>query len=452
MNRHRHPSTVAVSAAALAFCSISTRPAVAQEDRPPDIVFNFLDNVPTEPFNGDPSRPQAELIGSDYWVLDPFEPDDRFPTNFVRLRDESRLDIKNGFFSADQPSGPPVIRFAVLNESVLDIQDGFFAGPTVVFAREQASVRIRGGVFTSDINADPSSPIGGPNPGGLPPLRLRFTDDGPGSSGDPAEDPGRIQLFVSELISVENPDGSFVDANDLDQNLTLDVDGETRISGIWANGDEFADVTLFSFGQAGFVNIWQTAPEPESEIANVDLNSPDPVTIDLFGGETNGGLTAMLSPDGGTGLDGESAEFTAEFTTGHATQLGPLFTERGIPLLDPELLTGNDEGFDVWFLDYEGGVLGEIELTFDFDPNNYDDPAQLVIYHFDDDLGQWEQLNGTVDLEAGTITVLTDNLSPFALGAPGAIDVIPEPASLALVLLGLASLTYRRRQDPDDLP
>jgi hypothetical protein len=80
-------------------------------------------------------------------------------------------------------------------------------------------------------------------------------------------------------------------------------------------------------------------------------------------------------------------------------------------------------------------------LTFSYDPDLLPAgvaPAELLILHYVD--GGWETL-APIALDAGahTLTVQTDSLSPFVLGA------VPEPATLGLLAVGAVAMIHRRR-------
>lgn len=94
----------------------------------------------------------------------------------------------------------------------------------------------------------------------------------------------------------------------------------------------------------------------------------------------------------------------------------------------------------IYDLEFEGSFSGGVQLTFGFDPSalSLANAGSLHIYHWTD--GSWVDLGGIVDIAGGRITVVSDSLSPFALGAP-----VPEPASWILLLAGGALVARRLR-------
>lgn len=95
-----------------------------------------------------------------------------------------------------------------------------------------------------------------------------------------------------------------------------------------------------------------------------------------------------------------------------------------------------------WDIVYSGSFSGLITLTFAYDPTGLTaaDQQALQIYHWTK--GQWDNLGGLVNLDAHTITVNTNSLSPFALG----ITAVPEPASLSILVFGGLALLQRKRR------
>lgn len=95
----------------------------------------------------------------------------------------------------------------------------------------------------------------------------------------------------------------------------------------------------------------------------------------------------------------------------------------------------------LWELEYDASFSGQLTLHFGLSglvPDGVD-PSRLHVYHWKD--GRWVDLGGVYDATLGTLTVTTDSLSPFAVGLP-----VPEPASAALLLVGLGVLVARARR------
>lgn len=94
-------------------------------------------------------------------------------------------------------------------------------------------------------------------------------------------------------------------------------------------------------------------------------------------------------------------------------------------------------------VEFDGTFSGQIKLTFSYDqsllPIGFNE-NMLHVFHWTGT--SWEDLAGTVDVNAHTITAFTSSLSPFAVAA------VPEPETYALFLAGLGLLSYRlkRRQ------
>ena len=91
-----------------------------------------------------------------------------------------------------------------------------------------------------------------------------------------------------------------------------------------------------------------------------------------------------------------------------------------------------------WNLDLDGVFSGNVTLTFGYDDASFvpfHSEATLVVFHFVAPFGGctpglncgWIPLSVVSrDLAANTITVVTNSLSPFALGGPAeAIPVFP---------------------------
>lgn len=98
----------------------------------------------------------------------------------------------------------------------------------------------------------------------------------------------------------------------------------------------------------------------------------------------------------------------------------------------------------LWNLEFDGEYTGAVHLLFAYDPSLLPlgfDESQLGIYHFDD--GEWVFLGGSVDSVNHTISVTSDKLSPFVVGAVP----VPEPASWWLSILGGVTIILLRRRN-----
>ena len=98
------------------------------------------------------------------------------------------------------------------------------------------------------------------------------------------------------------------------------------------------------------------------------------------------------------------------------------------------------EELQLFEVEYSGSFEGGLTLTFYFDPLQVSgvELGQLHVFHWTGEV--WEDLGGTLDPQAHTLTVVTNSLSPFAIGA-----AVPEPGTWLMALAGLSALALRRR-------
>jgi hypothetical protein len=317
--------------------------------------------------------------------------------------------------------------FRAIGEVEMNFLNGTFNN-TNIFAFGRSSVRIYGGEF-----------LGGNNM-----LRLREFDGPPEE-----EENGLIQLFVQEIHEIVDLGGADLGGffPGFTENFTINLppgggpESQIIMSGIWSNGDHFENLRIMPQGGDGSsINVWQSQALLESEDQTIDTAIEGIVEVELLNTGEEGAVSAVFNP-----LDtGSEATFVAEYVNGHSTQLQGVLDERSIPTILPE--TAENEGFDIWFLDYTGEVEeGDITLELSFNPDEYTDQSSLVVYHFDEEAGEWEELVPTsIDAENGILTIVTDNLSPFLLGEAGA--TVPEPSSMMLLGLGLLGLAGRSRR------
>ena len=98
----------------------------------------------------------------------------------------------------------------------------------------------------------------------------------------------------------------------------------------------------------------------------------------------------------------------------------------------------------VWQIGFDGQHAGPITLSLGFDPEPLAgvlEREELVVLHRPDAGGVIEVIDPLfVDIANSIVTFETHELSTFALGT-----VVPEPASVAAILLALLGFAARRR-------
>ena len=133
-----------------------------------------------------------------------------------------------------------------------------------------------------------------------------------------------------------------------------------------------------------------------------------------------------------------AGEFTHEFSVEDADGVAEM-----IALGEFGPLTFGMPGglLQLWDIGFEGSFNDGLRLTFHLDTSLLPpgaDPENLRLYHWTG--GSWQLLAGGFDPATGTITIETDSLSPFAVGA------VPEPGAAWLLAGGLVAIGLRLRR------
>jgi len=203
-------------------------------------------------------------------------------------------------------------------------------------------------------------------------------------------------------------------------------------------------------GVAGTAYTWLLPDERLTGVqvrvwaVDADLNRVGAVsgTFDIFpagwgdrdggdGGDGGGTLPPAVLPgvsadvsvdDGGTAASPDGA-LEVDFAPGAAPEDGALtITEpdEGTPPHAGMVCIGG-KVYDITFENEDGEYVRQfsapISLTFEYDAADLGglDPADLLIYYWDEDLEAWVALPTTWDPETGTVTAVTDHLTMFAL-------------------------------------
>jgi hypothetical protein len=205
-----------------------------------------------------------------------------------------------------------------------------------------------------------------------------------------------------------------------------------------SGSDDFADATTPWVGGAQKYSLG-TLLDGESASLDLMLSVRTGTVISTSGTDCSGSANGGSGHVGGVDFLFEKiltpGDFFAEYGVADAQEMALRIAagEFGIPTF------AQPGAMQLFELDFEGEYDGAVQLTFAYDAAQFPaglDESQLQMFHYKG--GQWQNLGGIVDPVAHTITVTTENFSPFAIG------MVPEPAALA-VLTALAAVFAARR-------
>ena len=144
-------------------------------------------------------------------------------------------------------------------------------------------------------------------------------------------------------------------------------------------------------------------------------------------GGSDGSCNGGSSHSGGVDFHFDDATSAGTFFGDHSEADAAELTERendGQFAIPTFTRPNGTTAMQLWNLEYSGTHNGLIHLTFACNaaqlPAGFDENT-LAIFHYDG--ATWQQLTGTVNAAAHTITVATSTLSPFALGTTTGVSV-----------------------------
>ncbi len=145
------------------------------------------------------------------------------------------------------------------------------------------------------------------------------------------------------------------------------------------------------------------------------LGSPAPSPAGGGGGaavpDPKPAVDITVTIDGGTftSVDGQAGLIVPEGTLSQDTTINIVLVTEPIP--DPSMtFAGN-----VYEFTSSAAFNGAVTITLKYDPAKVADPAKLGIYYYNETLGQWVFIGGTVDPAAGTVAVTVDHFTKFAI-------------------------------------
>ncbi len=289
-----------------------------------------------------------------------------------------------------------------------------FAGPTTLYTGNEVRIG-QGGNATGTLKLGAGAFTAASNV-------LVGDDDSGGNAG------GSGTLWLRDTAMTQTGGSTTIDVSG-----TLKGHGSVTVNSLVLNGTVEGDGGLLDLSALSNITVGATAKWTAANGGSLLLPSRNVSPTDnwVWGGNAAAINSVAMSFSGVTG-----------------GTLSVRFLDPGAPALLPAD-TMADLIIGVWDFDSTGGFdfgNGSAALVFHYDESLLGTYAEIDLRLFHYDGNAWNDLGVLPDLGANTLSAsgLT-SFSPFAVGINIRIEVIPEPASFALLALaGLAGLRRRR--------